>query len=99
MPLSFVRGGAGPSGNPTWWNGEPATARRVRLRVEMPPDGLHPQYWAAGLVGQVVKAVRVEYGGAVFYLDDRDGSGWRKVTVERGSPRAGSRSLYGSEQI
>jgi hypothetical protein len=96
-PRSFVRGGAGRAGQSTWWNGEPAQAVRVRLRVARPPDGLHPQYWAAELVGAVVDAVRVEYGGQVFYLDDSDGAGWRKVTAGHGSPGWPSRSLYGLE--
>lgn len=51
-----------------------------------------PQYWARGLVGQRIAVVEVElggvnYGGGVFYLDDRDGSGWAKVTEGHGSPR------------
>lgn len=106
LPRSFVRGGRGPvlteigdgsAGEQTWWNGEPAVARKVQLQVGMPPAGLHPQYWAAGLVGMIVDAVRVEYGGTVFYLEDEDGDGWRKVTVGRGGPRWPSASLYGTE--
>lgn len=81
----------------TFWNGEPCTAVRARLRVGVPPDGLHPQYWAAGYVGQVRAAVRIEYGGRTFHLDDEDGLGWVKVTDGRGSPRWPSKSLYGVE--
>jgi hypothetical protein len=97
VPRSFVRGGRGPADIETYWNGEPAPAARVRLRVAAPPAGLHPRYWAAGLVGEVVDAVRVEYGGRVFYLDDSGGVGWRKVTEGRGGPGWPSRSLYGTE--
>lgn len=53
---------------------------------------------AEDLQGQRVAAVEVvldgvNYGGGVCYLDDRDGSGWRKVTEGRGSPRYGHREL------
>lgn len=104
VPASFVRGGLGPApaageagGEKTWWNGEPARAVKVQFQVGMPPAGTFPQYWAAGLVGMIMSAVRVEYGGDVFYLADEDGEGWRKVTVGRGSPRWPSASLFGRE--
>lgn len=84
-------------GPATFWNGEPCTAVRVQLRVGAPPDGLHPQYWAADHIGQVRAAVRVDYGGHRVWLDDVDGSGWAKVIDGRGSPRWPSRSLYGVE--
>lgn len=81
----------------TRWNGEQCTAVRVKLRVEMPPHGQHPQYWARDLVGTVRKAVRVEYHGTVFYLDDETGAGWEKVTIGGGSPHWPSDTLYGVE--
>jgi hypothetical protein len=78
----------------TFWNGEPTPAKRVVLRLE--GDGGHPAYWAREAIGSERDAVRVEYGDAVFYLDNADGSGWRKVTEGRGSPRWPDRSLYGT---
>lgn len=81
----------------TYWNGEPCHAVRVQLRVSAPPQGLHPQYWAAEHIGQVRPAVRVVYGDQTFYIDDEAGAGWAKVTTGHGSPAVGSRSLYGTE--
>lgn len=76
---------------PTFWNGEPATTRRVTLAVARGP---HERPWYADLIGQRVDAVEVHYDGSTFYLDDTKGVGWEKVTVFRGSPRRGHASLY-----
>lgn len=78
------------------WNGERCEAVRVRLVVG---ESEAPQYWARHLVGQERAAVRVTYGGSVFYLDDEDGSGWAKVTEGGGSPRWPHRSLSGWEAV
>lgn len=72
------------------WNGEHTDARRCEVIVGKSP---YPTWWCAHLAGTVRKAVRVEHAGAVFFLDDEDGSGWAKVTEGRGSPRMGHRSL------
>ena len=93
LPASFLN--HPPGVICTYWNGEPCDAQKVNLVVSDP--GIHPEYWARLFVGQVRPAVRVTYGGNTFYLDDLDGSGWRKVTVGFGSPQYGSRSLYGKE--
>lgn len=74
----------------TQWNGEPCTATRVMAVVA--DSGRFPEYWARDLVGTGRKAVRVEYGGRTFYLDDEDGSGWHKVT-HGGGPGSAHRSL------
>lgn len=74
----------------TQWNGEPCTAMRVMAVVA--DSEQFPQYWARDLVGTGRKAVRVDYGGETFYLDDEDGTGWDKVT-HGGSPNWGHRSL------
>lgn len=81
----------------TYWNGEPCMAQPVQLLVGMPPEGLHPQYWAADLIGTVRNVTKVTYGNRVFYLDNENGGGWFKVTKGRGSPHIGSMSLYGEE--
>jgi len=77
-----------------YWNGLPTIARRGTAVVADAPE--FPQYWAKteGLVGQrsaVVMVVLdgVNYGGGVCYLDDRNGQGWNKVTIGRGSPGYG----------
>jgi hypothetical protein len=75
---------------PTFWNGEPCTARRVVVRVGHSPRST---WWCAELEGQERAAVEVTYGTSVFLLDDEDGSGWRKVTVGRGSPGWGHSGL------
>lgn len=72
------------------WNGQPARARRVTVRVG---DSPLPSWWCAKLAGQTRDAVEVHYGGRRFFLDDVDGSGWRKVTDGHGSPRMASRLL------
>lgn len=81
----------------TYWNGERAAARKVRLRLVDPGLDAHPNYWARELTGLIRAAVRVEYGGQVLYLDDAAGYGWAKVTEGRGSPKVAHRALYGDE--
>lgn len=75
----------------TYWNGLPTTAIRGTAIVADAPE--FPQYWAktAGLIGQRIAVVQVDlngvnYGGGIDYLDDRDGQGWRKVTIGHGGP-------------
>ena len=74
----------------TQWNGEPCTARRVVIRVG---DCPFPQGWYRHLVGREMRAVEITYNGEMFYIADEDGNGWHKVTVERGSPRWGHKSV------
>lgn len=81
----------------TFWNFEPCKATRgTGVMVDSPE---FPQFWGRreGLVGKRLPVVKVEYGDQVFYLDDRDGSGWFKVTVGRGGPgyRHGSLDVEG----
>lgn len=80
----------------TEWNGEPCRARRVLIRVGECP---FPRGWYKSQVGKEMRAVEVTYNDETFYLADYDGSGWHKVTVERGSPRAGHKSVTCSEVI
>lgn len=77
----------------TYWNGEPTPARKISAIVI--DKGFFPLYWAKvdGLVGQRINIVEVIYGNRTFYLDDRNGSGWAKVTTGFGSPRWGHRSV------
>lgn len=81
----------------TYWNGEPAVA--VRLRVVVADAPWFPNYWARPLVGTEREAVRVTYAGRLFYLDNEDGSGWRKVTEGRGGPRCGHRDLVAQREV
>lgn len=74
----------------TFWNGEPTPARIVRVIVGPSP---FPTWWCAELAGTEREAVEVDYHGDKFYLDNEDGSGWRKVTLGRGSPTWGHSSL------
>lgn len=73
----------------TYWNGEKTPARRVIVEVGPAPSG----WWCASLTGTKREAVEVSCEGSVFYLDNEDGSGWDKVTIGRGSPRLGHKSL------
>lgn len=85
------------SGAPaTFWNGETCTAIRCRVTVG---KSMAPTWWCAELEGTVREAVRVEYGEQVFYLDNEDGSGWRKVTEGHGSPRWAHNSLPDGSQV
>lgn len=74
----------------TYWNGEPCEARKVRVIIG-PSE--RPTWWCANLAGAEREAVRVEYGGRTFYLDNQHGDGWRKVTEGMGSPSYGHYSL------
>lgn len=81
----------------TYWNGEPCEASCVDVKVG-PSD--RPTWWCAKLEGQTRKAVRVSYGKETFYLDNEDGSGWKKVTEGFGSPQWGHASLpVGSTEL
>lgn len=79
----------------TWWNFEPADAKRVRVIVGTAPSG----WWCADLKGQERAAVRVDYDGSSLYLDNEDGSGWAKVTAGRGSPRVPHKSLVVEREV
>ena len=75
-----------------YWNGLPTEIRLVTGLV--PEHGAEdpPLAWWKELSGQRIEAVEVvldgvNHGGGVSYLDNRDGSGLRKVTEGRGSPR------------
>lgn len=74
----------------TFWNGEPCSARIVRVIVGKP---LAPTWWCADLEGTEREAVEVRYGNQLFYLDNENEQGWLKVTLGMGSPRYGHRSL------
>ena len=79
-----------PADAPTYWNGEPATCRRVRVRVGHAPAAT---WWCAEMEGQERRAIEVTYGDQVFFLDDEEGDGWAKVTLGRGGPQSPHRSL------
>lgn len=72
------------------WNNEPCAARIVTVTVG---TVLRPTWWCAGLEGTRREAVEVTYHGAVFYLDNEDDAGVDKVTIGRGLPNWGHRSL------
>lgn len=74
----------------TYWNGEPTTANKGTAVVA---DGPFPLYWARDLIGQRIAVVEVTYGSDTFYLDNRDGSGWAKLTTGYGSPNYGHREV------
>lgn len=82
LPDSFVS--RPPTRPATYWNGEQVTADRIRVIVA--DTTKFPNYWARELVGTERAAVRVVYGDSVFYLDNENGDGWRKVTEGFGTP-------------
>lgn len=80
----------------TFWNGLPTEA--VRGTAVVAPSLQFPQFWGKDLIGQRIEVVRVvldgvNYGGGISYMDNRDGSGWRKVTEGRGGPSFPHRDL------
>lgn len=95
LPSSFLR--RPPAEPATFWNGEPVPAVKTRVVVADAPH--FPGYWARPLVGEMRDAVRVTYAGRTFYLDNADGSGWRKVTDGRGSPRWGHGELAVEREV
>lgn len=82
-----------------YWNGLRTQVRRVVGTVPNHDWAKHPPLaWWRDLQGQRIAAVEVvlenvNYGGGVIYLDNRDGSGWYKVTTGRGSPRVGHKEV------
>lgn len=80
----------------TYWNGEPCSARKVRVSVG---HALRPTWWCAGLEGTIRQAVEVTYGERVFFLDNEDGSGWWKVTSGKGSPGAYHAGLPNDSEV
>ena len=80
----------------TYWNGERCKARRVLILVGECP---FPQGWYRNLVGKRMKAVEIVYGGETFYIADEDGNGWHKVTMERGGPHWGHKSVTCADVI
>lgn len=75
-----------------WWAGKEYTPAPGDWPFDVTPQP------AEDLQGQRINAVEVvldnvNHGGGITYLDDRDGSGWHKVTEGRGSPRVGHRNV------
>lgn len=80
---------------PTYWNGEPAQARKCLIRCGV----VDPGHWALLLTGKQREAVEVVYNDETFYLDNADGEGWYKVTEGMGSPRWAHRGLHPAEVL
>lgn len=83
---------------PAYWNGLETTALRGTAIVA--DDGKFPEYWARkeGIIGERIDVVRIDlngvnFGGGIAYMDNRDGSAWRKVTDGHGSPSYGHRDV------
>lgn len=82
-----------------YWNGLPTSVRRVIGTVPPHDPEIHaPLAWWKHLSGESLEAVEVvldgvNHGGGVCHLDNRDGSGWHKVTDGRGSPRWAHREV------
>lgn len=74
----------------THWNGIPIKARRGTAIVS--DDTQRPLYWARLIVGQRIAVVEADLTTGTEYLDNRDGTGWAKVTTG-GSPRELHRAL------
>jgi hypothetical protein len=91
----------------TFWNGEPTLCRRVRVRLDAP---IPTAWWCAGMEGTERDAVRIDYHGEVFYIDNqggdprephafRSGDGWLKVTLGMGGPDYGHAAIRNCTEI
>ena len=74
----------------TYWNGLPTLAIRGTAVVADAPE--FSEYWAKHIIGQRIPVIRVvlegvNFGGGVTYLDNREGTGWFKVTKGKGMPQ------------
>lgn len=67
----------------TYWNGSETPARKCKAKIGASPRST---WWCANMQGEVIDAVEIKYGGDTFYIDNRDGDGWWKVTTGKGSP-------------
>lgn len=76
-------------GKHTYWNGESCEATLVRTVVGKSP---RPTWWCADMEGDEIEAIRVEYQGSVFYIQDSDEARF-KLTAGRGSPQWPHRSV------
>lgn len=82
----------------TFWNGMLFPAFRGTAIIADAPE--FPQYWAKaeGLLGERIAVVKVVLGEGnlqeqTWYMDNRDGSAWFKVTEGHGSPRWGHKNV------
>lgn len=82
-----------PESPETFWNGEPARARRCRVVVREWREGDPPRAWWRPYVGMVREAVEVGYEGVTFYLDDE---GFPVSGAERRALAAQARELADS---
>ena len=91
-----------------YWNGLAAKFRIViaivgpepaelKDHIEKSRPGLKRYLWFVPFIGQHRQVVEVIQDGQTFYMDNEDGSGFRKVTEGRGSPQFGHRSFYPAE--
>lgn len=76
----------------TYWNGEPANCRIVNVQVG---KAAKKTFWFSKLEGTVREAIQVKIKGESFLIDNENGEGWLKVTVGRGGPHYGHKSLDG----
>lgn len=72
------------------WNYAPCSAQLGSVIVG---KSMRPTWWCAKHEGERRKCVRVNSGGEVFYLDDEDGSGMKKVFELGGGPDSYHASL------
>ena len=67
------------------WNGEKCHAVLGSVVIG---KAVRPTWWCADLAGERRACVRVTYKGDMFYLDNDDGSGYRKVFEQGGGPNS-----------
>ncbi len=96
----------------TYWNGVECDVEEVKVILADAPE--FPQYWARDLVGQernvlkvILTKVPINAEGdieeldepEIFYIDNEDGSGMKKVTEGMGMWQYGHRDIRVEREI
>lgn len=67
--------------NKAKWNGEECSAEAGSVVIGKSES---PSWWCYLLAGMRRKTIRVNYNGHIFFIDNQDGSGARKVFKQGG---------------
>ncbi len=74
-----------------YWNGE-YTAVITCVLYEVTRSS-NPNHWQNMFVGNIRQAVKINYSGQTWYIDNEHGDGYYKVTKGQGSPWCGHKSV------
>jgi len=91
-----------------FWNGEAAKYRIILGKVAPTPQKITENWkekngekrrfvWYEMFVGKPMEMIEVHYNNIIWYINNSDGKGFNKVTLEMGSPKYGHKGLYCDE--